>query len=171
MTADSAETAEQPASGGGTGTGGSGIRGTGPGVIAPDGSAVEFYATMPPEGEPEIIHSAIPARATILELGSGAGRITHPLVALGHRVVAVDESAEMLARIHGAETVRARFGELELAERFDVVLLASYFVNVPSDVVRHELLRTCRRYSPPGSWMSPGSSLPFAGQAWRLTAT
>jgi len=57
-------------------------------------------------GEPEIVHAAVPPGASILELGAGAGRVTHPLVALGHPVVAVDESAEMLARIRGAETVR-----------------------------------------------------------------
>ena len=72
-------------------------RGTGPGVITPDGCAVELYRLLPPMGEPEIVHAAIPAGAAILELGAGAGRVTHALVALGHPVVAVDESAEMLA--------------------------------------------------------------------------
>jgi ubiquinone/menaquinone biosynthesis C-methylase UbiE len=53
-------------------------------------------------GEPEIVHGAIPPGASILELGAGAGRMTRPLVTLGHPVVAVDESGEMLARIRGA---------------------------------------------------------------------
>ena len=66
--------------------------GTGPGVITPDGCAVDFYARMTAMGEPEIVHDAIPAGASILELGCGAGRVTHPLVALGHPVTAVDES-------------------------------------------------------------------------------
>lgn len=125
---------------------GSGTGGTGPGVIAPDGSAVEYYTLMPAGDKPDLIHSAIPDAASILELGAGAGRLTHPLVALGHRVVAVDESSEMLARIHRAETICARIEEINLTERFDVVLLASYIINAPSREVRHLMLSACRRH-------------------------
>ncbi|MFI6464435.1 methyltransferase domain-containing protein [Streptomyces sp. NPDC050528] len=101
---------------------------------------------MPVGDEPDIINSAIPPAVTILELGAGAGRLTHPLVELGHRLVAVDECAEMLTRIHRAETKCARIEELNLTERFDVVLLASYFVNAPSLDVLHRLLSSCRRH-------------------------
>jgi SAM-dependent methyltransferase len=118
--------------------------GNGPGVITPDGCAVDFYALLPPMGEPGIVHAAIPAGASILELGAGAGRVTHPLVALGHPVVAVDESPEMLARIRGAETVRARIQDLELGRRFDAVLLASFLVNVPDQALRGRFLQACR---------------------------
>jgi hypothetical protein len=48
-------------------------RGSGPGVITPDGRAVELYALLPPMGEPELVHAAIPAGASILELGPGPG--------------------------------------------------------------------------------------------------
>ena len=44
-----------------------------------------------------------------------------PLIALGHPVVAVDESPEMLAHVGGAETVRARIQDLALGRRFGVV--------------------------------------------------
>ena len=97
-------------------------------------------------GEPEIVHAAVPAGASILELGAGAGRVTHPLVALGHPVVAVDESAEMLARIRGAETVRASIQELDLGRRFDAVLLASFLVNTADRDVRRRFLQACRRH-------------------------
>src|SRR5437660_10300272 len=103
--------------------------GSGPGVITPDGCAVDFYARLAAMGEPEIVHGAIPPGSSILELGCGAGRVTHPLVALGHPVVAVDESPEMLAHIRGAETVRARIQDLALGRRFDVVLLASHLIS------------------------------------------
>jgi SAM-dependent methyltransferase len=82
--------------------GASSEHGSGPGPITPDGSAVELYALLPPMGEPEVVHAAIPAGASVLELGAGAGRVTHQLVELGHPVVAVDESPEMLTRIRGA---------------------------------------------------------------------
>jgi len=49
-------------------------------------------------GEPEVIARAIPSEATILELGCGAGRITHALVALGYRITAVDSCRDMIDR-------------------------------------------------------------------------
>jgi SAM-dependent methyltransferase len=107
---------------------------------------VELYSLLPPMGEPAIVHAAIPAGAGILELGAGAGRVTHPLLALGHPVVAVDESAEMLARVRAAETVRARIQELHLGRRFDVVLLASFLVNTPDRELRGRFLAACREH-------------------------
>jgi SAM-dependent methyltransferase len=121
-------------------------RGTGPGVITPDGCAVDFYARITAIGEPEIVHDAAGPGAWILELGCGAGRITHPLVALGHPVVAVDESPEMLAHVHGAETVCARIEDLALGRRFDVVLLASYLINTDDIAARTAFLAACRRH-------------------------
>src|SRR5438552_59997 len=40
--------------------------GTGPGVITPDGCAVDFYTRMAAGGEPEIVHGAIPSGSSIL---------------------------------------------------------------------------------------------------------
>jgi SAM-dependent methyltransferase len=100
---------------------------------------------MPDFGEPAIVHDAAGAGASILELGSGAGRVTHPLIGLGHPVVAVDESAEMLAHVRGAETVRARIQDLSLGRRFDAVLLASHLINA-DDEIRSMFLDACRRH-------------------------
>ncbi len=118
--------------------------GTGPGVITPDGCAVDLYAQLPDFGEPVIVHDAIGPGASILELGCGTGRMTHPLAALGHPVVAVDESPEMLAHVRGAQTVCARIEGLSLGRRFDVVLLASHLINVPAESIRSALLAACR---------------------------
>ena len=115
-------------------------------MITPDGCAVDFYARMTAMGEPEIVHDAAGPGASVLELGCGAGRITHPLVALGHPVVAVDESPEMLAHVRGAETVHARIEDLTLGRRFDVVLLASYLINTDDTAARTALLAACRRH-------------------------
>jgi hypothetical protein len=90
-----------------------GNTGGGPGDIAPDGSPVGRYDLLPAGGELERIHGAIPAGASILELGAGAGRVAKGLLAFGHPVVAMDESAPMLARIEGAETVCAPIPRLE----------------------------------------------------------
>ena len=114
-------------------------------TAAPDGSPVELYRLLPALGEPERVHEIAGAGAEVLELGCGVGRITHPLVDLGHPVVAVDESAGMLAHVHGAETVCARIEGLDLGRRFAVVLLMSNLVNTPRDQ-RLAFLGTCRRH-------------------------
>ena len=114
-------------------------------MITPDGCAVDFYALMPAFGEPGIVHDAVGPGASILELGCGAGRVTHPLVALGHPVVAVDESPEMLAHVRGAETVAARIEDLALDRRFDAVLLASHLINA-DEPTRRTFLAVGRRH-------------------------
>ncbi|MEV6806077.1 class I SAM-dependent methyltransferase [Streptomyces sp. NPDC051132] len=127
-----------------------GYEGTGPGPITPDGCAVELYARLPVGDEPDIIAAAVPAGAHILELGSGVGRVTHPLLERGFTVTAVDESADMLARIRGARTIRSPIERLDLGERFDVVMLASFLVHAGDEEVRRGLLRTCARHVAPG---------------------
>jgi SAM-dependent methyltransferase len=111
--------------------------------VTPDGSPVEIYRALPGAAEAELVASALPADASILELGCGTGRVTHELVARGFRVTAVDESAEMLEHVRGAETVHARIEELELGRTFDCVLLASHFVNAPDAEV---FLNACARH-------------------------
>ena len=118
-------------------------------LTAPDGSPVELYALLPPDGEPEFIHAAVPSGATLLELGCGAGRVTHALIALGHGVVAVDESPAMLAHIRGAETVESAIETLDLGRCFAGVVLGSYLINMPHDAQRAAFLRTCRRHVAP----------------------
>ncbi|MGW1197409.1 class I SAM-dependent methyltransferase [Streptomyces sp. NPDC002536] len=120
-----------------------GQSGTGPGAIAPDGSPVEFFALFGARDEPAIVHRAIPEGATILDLGSGAGRVAHELVALGHSVVAVDESPEMLEHVR-TETVCARIEDLRLDRRFDAVLLGSFLLNSADESLRRRFLDTCR---------------------------
>jgi SAM-dependent methyltransferase len=118
--------------------------------IAPDGSPVLLYTRLPALGEPEVIHEAVPAGAEILELGAGAGRITHELVALGHEVVAVDNSSAMLERVRGAETVLADLETLNLGRRFPVVVLASNFINDRDPAKRRTYLESCARHVLPG---------------------
>ena len=129
-----------------------GYDGTGPGSITPDGCAVELYERIPVGEEPDIIERAVPAGAAILELGSGVGRVTRPLLQRGFTVTAVDESREMLARVRGARTVCSPIEGLELDERFDVVLLGSFLVHAVPEV-RDGLLRTCRKHVADDGWV------------------
>ncbi|MFE1288019.1 class I SAM-dependent methyltransferase [Streptomyces sp. NPDC058751] len=123
-----------------------GHEGTGPGAITPDGCAVELYTRLPVGTEPDVIAAAVPASAHILELGSGVGRMTHPLLELGFTVTAVDESAEMLEHVRGARRIRGSIEDLDLGETFDVVLLASFLVHAGDVRVRRALLDTCARH-------------------------
>ncbi len=113
--------------------------------VAPDGSPVEVYLRLPPGDEPKIIQPAVPEGAAILELGCGAGRLTRALLALGHPVVAVDQSPQMLRNVHDGEAVLADIETLDLGRRFPVVLLASNLVNA-EEPHRGAFLRTCRRH-------------------------
>jgi SAM-dependent methyltransferase len=117
-----------------------------PGPTAPDGSPVDFYRVLPEAGEAGIVHDALPPGCEILELGSGAGRLTHRLIELGHPVVAVDNSPEMLAHVRGAETVRSDIESLRLGRSFAAVVLATYLVNTPDRVQRRAFLDTCARH-------------------------
>ena len=123
-----------------------GYGGTGPGAITPDGCAVDLYARLPVRDEPDIIAAAVPAGASILELGSGVGRMTHPLIERGFTVTAVDESAEMLERVRGARTICSPVEALDAGGTFDVVLLASFLVHAGDVAVRQGMLDTCRRH-------------------------
>lgn len=122
------------------------MQGTGPGPITPDGCPVEFYALLRARGEPEIVQSLAPHGADILELGAGTGRVTHPLVELGYKVVAVDESPDMLAHIKGAETVCSPIETLLLHSTFDIVTLMSFLVEIPDEDLMRGFLRTCRTH-------------------------
>ena len=131
------------------------------GPVTEDGCPVEVYRLLPAMGEPELVDALVRPGARILDLGAGTGRIADPLVGLGHEVVAVDDSAEMLAHVRHARPHRARIEELDLDERFDAVLLASHLLNTPDDGLRRALLSAARRHLGAGGrlllqWHEPG---------------
>ena len=71
-----------------------------------------------------------------------ASRMT--LIALGHEVVAVDNSSAMLAFVRGAETVLADMETLDLERRFPVVVLASNSIDDPDPEIRRGCLSAAR---------------------------
>jgi len=113
---------------------------------APDGSPVDVYRALPAETALGFIRSVLHGPVSILDLGSGPGRLANPLAADGHRVVAVDDSAAMLDHVAGADTVLADVWRLDLGRRFDVVLALSHLVNEPQRARRLQLLRVCRAH-------------------------
>jgi len=114
--------------------------------IGRDGSPIDVYRALPFESHLARIRALIPEATTILDLGSGPGRLSNPLAAAGHHVVAVDDSVEMLSHVVGAETVLADVWHLDLGRQFDVVLALSHLINDRSPARRVELLKVCRRH-------------------------
>jgi SAM-dependent methyltransferase len=137
--------------------------------VAPDGSPVDVYRALPAEPALGFVRSVLDGPASILDLGCGPGRLANPLAADGHEVVAVDDSAAMLAHVAGAQTVVADVWMLDLGRAFDIVLAVSHLVNERQRERRLQLLRVCRahvhaggavivqRY-PPGWQPAEGSS-------------
>ncbi len=141
------------------------VTGTGPGVVTADGCPVDLWALLPAGATPTIIHEAIPPGTSVLDLGAGAGRLADPLASLGHTVVAVDESAAMLARVRHVRCVCSAIEDLVLDTTFDVVLLASSLVNTPNRQSRRALLSTCRRHVRPGGQVLVQRYLPGWAEA------
>lgn len=110
------------------------------------GAPVDLYRILAAADEPELIDRELPDDAEILELGAGSGRITHRLIALGRRVVAVDFNPEMLELIEGAEKIEARIQDLNLDRTFGGVLLMSNLINNPDRDERLALLRAIQRH-------------------------
>ena len=118
-------------------------------VVAPDGSPVALYRRLPAGDDLALIGPEIPAGASVLDLGCGAGRLAHPLADTGCRVTAVDESAEMLAAVRGCETVLSRIQDLRLPRTYDAVLLSGNLLNTADEDERHALLAACARHVAP----------------------
>lgn len=94
---------------------------------AADGSPVAVYLALPPEPEFTAVLNHLPAGASVLDLGCGAGRLAKDLADRGHQVTGVDESAAMLRHLDPTVTaIRARIEELDLGRRFGAVVLASH---------------------------------------------
>jgi SAM-dependent methyltransferase len=113
-------------------------------VTTPDGCPVAVYAALPAEPELSVVRRHAAGRSSVLDLG-GIGRIADPLAADGHVVVAVDESPEMLAEVRVARPVCGQIEDLELDDRFDLVLALSHLLNSTDDV-RNRVLATCSRH-------------------------
>ncbi|HEY8544167.1 MAG TPA: class I SAM-dependent methyltransferase [Acidimicrobiales bacterium] len=115
-------------------------------AVSPDGSPVAVYLALPPGDVPDLVHAAVRPGGSIVDLGSGPGRMTRPLAALGHPMVAVDDSPEMLEHVGDAERVLADVYSLRLDRRFDGVLAASHLINDPDPARRAALLEVCRAH-------------------------
>ncbi|BBX74830.1 class I SAM-dependent methyltransferase [Mycobacterium shinjukuense] len=144
-------------------------------AVAADGTVVEIYRRLPSLGELEHIRSLLRPNSSVLDLGAGTGRVADPLAQLGHRVVAVDDSPDMLANVRYARKVQARIEDLRLAEKFDAVLLIGNMVNYLGTSLRRSVLATVAFHVAPSGqaiiqW-APPSLLAARPAGWAQTTT
>src|SRR5882757_5934106 len=113
------------------------------GEVTPDGSPVLLYRLLPGGTDAAVIDGLVPTGASVLDLGSGLGRVTKPLVRRGAAVTWVDESRAMLAHLPPEHAVHSRIQDLRLNRTFDFVLLMSHLINAADEKARLGLLQTC----------------------------
>jgi len=101
-------------------------------------AAAQDYDNSRP-GYPEDLVGRLDPPGDAIEIGCGSGQLTVALVARGHRVVAVDLGADLLARARSrcpqAEFLLGRFEEVDLKGRtFDLAVAATAFHWVDPDL-------------------------------------
>lgn len=106
----------------------------------------EFRPGYPPEAAGWLVG---PDSARVLELGAGTGKLTGPLTALGHKVVATDPSTDMLQQLRttapGARRAAARAEQIPLGpSAVDVVVSAQAFHWFDTERALPEIARVLR---------------------------
>jgi 2-polyprenyl-3-methyl-5-hydroxy-6-metoxy-1,4-benzoquinol methylase len=96
-------------------------------------------------GEARLIDAMVGRGARILDAGCGAGRVGGLLAAAGHRVTGVDLDPELIAAAEqdypGPDWRVGDLAELDLPDRFDVVLCAGNVMTFVAPGTRAEILR------------------------------
>lgn len=123
------------------------FHGEGPGVQAQDGCSVELYRRMSYSGEIEFLSQFLTPGLSVLELGCGTGRLTRRLLSFDCTVTGVDNCAEMLA--HAPTEARLLLSDIEnlnLQEKFDVVILPTCLINHADPMIRAAFLASAARH-------------------------
>ncbi|MEU4428570.1 class I SAM-dependent methyltransferase [Actinoplanes sp. NPDC024001] len=101
-------------------------------------------------GEARMIDAMVPRGARILDAGCGTGRVGGHLAAAGHKVTGVDLDPELIAEAQqnhpGADWQVGDLSELDLPDRFDVVVCAGNVMTFAAPSSRVEILRRFARH-------------------------
>jgi 2-polyprenyl-3-methyl-5-hydroxy-6-metoxy-1,4-benzoquinol methylase len=101
-------------------------------------------------GEARLIDAMTHRGSRILDAGCGAGRVGGALAALGHEVTGVDLDPELIAAAEedhpGPAWQAGDLAELDLPERFDVIVCAGNVMTFVAPGTRGEILRRMRAH-------------------------
>jgi len=116
---------------------------------------IERFRTMARDGkdlggEARLIDAMVARGARILDAGCGAGRVGGLLAALGHEVTGVDLDPELIAAAGadhpGPDWRVGDLAELDLPDRFDVIVCAGNVMTFVAPDTRGEILRRMRAH-------------------------
>ncbi|MFB9185928.1 class I SAM-dependent methyltransferase [Dactylosporangium sucinum] len=122
-------------------------------------------------GEARFIDAMVPRKARILDAGCGSGRVAGALAAAGHDVVAVDLDPQLIAAARedhpGPRYLVGDLAELDLPDRFDVVVSAGNVLAFLAPSTRVDVLRRCAAHLAPGGRVVTGFG---AGRGYEFDA-
>jgi SAM-dependent methyltransferase len=105
-------------------------------------------------GEARLIDAMVPRGARILDAGCGTGRVGGFLAAAGHRVTGVDLDPELIevarADHPGTDWRVGDLTDLDLPDRFDVIVCAGNVMTFVAPDTRVEILRRFGAHLAPG---------------------
>lgn len=116
---------------------------------------IERFRTMAKEGvdlagEARLIDAMVPRGSRILDAGCGAGRVGGFLAAAGHHVTGVDLDPELIAAAEedypGPSWRVGDLAELDLPDRFDVIVCAGNVMTFVAPDTRREILARMRAH-------------------------
>lgn len=106
-----------------------------------------------PSGQLQAFIAALPAGASVLELGTGGGQDAQAMLAAGLDVTPSDASAELAAeagRILGRPVLVMRFDELDAAETYQGVWASASLLHAPAAELSADFARIYRALRPGG---------------------
>ncbi|MEX5720386.1 class I SAM-dependent methyltransferase [Geodermatophilus maliterrae] len=101
-------------------------------------------------GEARLVDAMLPRRSRVLDAGCGPGRVGGHLASVGHDVVGVDVDPVLVAAAEedhpGPRWLVGDLAELDLPDRFDVIVCAGNVVTFLAPSTRGEVLRRFRAH-------------------------
>ncbi|MEV4709445.1 class I SAM-dependent methyltransferase [Actinoplanes sp. NPDC049316] len=111
-------------------------------------------------GEARLVDTMVPRGARILDAGCGTGRVGAHLAAAGHDVTGVDLDPHLIAAAQqdhpGPRWLQGDLAELDLPDRFDVIICAGNVMTFVAPDTRVEILRRLRAHLADGARLTIG---------------
>ncbi|MGA5301084.1 class I SAM-dependent methyltransferase [Nucisporomicrobium flavum] len=111
-------------------------------------------------GEARLVDTMVPRGSRVLDAGCGTGRVGAFLAAAGHDVTGVDLDPHLIAAAEedhpGPRWLQGDLAELDLPDRFDVIVCAGNVMTFVAPGTRVEILRRLRAHLAEGARLVVG---------------